>query len=205
MEAKEFRRKRVIKLLTLFSIIFLLMGIFLNSVYETLSSKRKLPSHSSTHYERALRGAIISADGFTLSRSEKIYSASIYYKSIKPQKMPLFVKLFSIYSKIDEKTVKKKMMEGKRRQEKMKKRTVRVTLSRNIDAETAVFLKTLSRKLMKLGVFRRVANSRGEDVLYGLDIRENGEREYFPSKTHSLPSLDTLGLSRVNDISETSA
>jgi len=103
--------------------------------------------------------------------------------------MSLFVKLFSIYSKIDEKTVTKKIIEGGRRQQKMKNRIVRVTLSRNIDAETAVFLKTLSRKLMKLGVFRRVANSRGEDVLYGLDIRENGEKRIFPLKDTLSPAL----------------
>jgi cell division protein FtsI (penicillin-binding protein 3) len=189
MKLEGIKRKRYIKLISLFSIIFLLIVIFLKSVFDTIKSERKIPSHTSTHYNRALRGSIISKDGFTLSRSEKIYSASIYYKSIKPEKMSLFVKLFSIYSKIDEKTVTKKIIEGGRRQQKMKNRIVRVTLSRNIDAETAVFLKTLSRKLMKLGVFRRVANSRGEDVLYGLDIRENGEKRIFPLKDTLSPAL----------------
>jgi len=64
-----------------------------------------------------------------------------------------------------------------------------IILSKTIDATTAIFLKSLAHKLRRLGVFRSVKNSRGIDILHGLDILENGEMREFPLKDILTPAM----------------
>lgn len=97
------------KISYLYILIFLTMSIFLFSVLKTILSDRRVPSNTSTIHDRSFRGAIISQDGYTLSDSQKTYQAVIRGSSISPEKKPLFVKLFSIYSGIPEKEILKSL------------------------------------------------------------------------------------------------
>ncbi len=54
-------------------------------------------------------------------------------------------------------------------------------------------LKSLAYKLRKLGTFRWVKNRNGIDVLYGLDIVENGETRRFPLGVVMSPILGYVG------------
>ena len=97
------------KIFFLFLLLLLAIGIFLFSVLKTISSDRRIPSHHSTIHDRSFRGSIISADGYTLSSSQKTYQAAIRGASIVPEKKALFVKLFSIYSGIPEKKLLRRL------------------------------------------------------------------------------------------------
>ena len=92
------------KITFLFLLLVVAMAIFLFSVLNTILSPRHIPSQYTTIHDRSLRGSIISADNYTLSRSQKTYRAVIRGASIDPAKRKAFVRLFSIYSGIPKQT-----------------------------------------------------------------------------------------------------
>ena len=176
------------KISFLFLLLILAMGIFLSSVLNTISSDRRLPSSHTIIHDRSFRGAIISADNYTLSSSQKTYQAVIRGASIDPDKKAVFIKLFSIYSGISEEKLRKKFKNSKG-----KERKDNIVLSRNITTKSAMQLKELAHKLRKLGVFHSIKNRNGIEVLYGLDIIENGETRRFPLKDVMSPILGYVG------------
>jgi len=176
------------KIFFLYLVIVLAMGIFLSSILRTIGSDRRVPSNTTTIHDRSFRGAIISADGYTLSDSQKTYQAIIRGSSIDPDKKALFIKLFSIYSGIEEKKILKKF-----KNRKGKKIRGNITLSKTINARSAMQLKALSYKLRKLDVFRSIKNRNGIEVVYGLDIIENGESRRFPLHDVLSPILGYVG------------
>jgi cell division protein FtsI (penicillin-binding protein 3) len=175
------------KISFLFLLLLLAMSIFLFSVLNTISSDRRIPSHNSTIHDRSFRGAIISADDYTLSSSQKTYQAVIRGASIDPEKKALFVKLFSIYSGIPEKKILKKFKNRKGKEIKGN-----IILSKTINARSAMQLKALAYKLRKLDVFQSIKIN-GVEVVYGLDIIENGESRRFPLKDVLSPILGYVG------------
>ncbi len=181
-------RLRKNKISFLFLLLVLAMTIFLFSILNTITSDRRTPSYSKTIYDRSFRGAIISADHYTLSNSQKTYQAIIRGASIEPGKKAMFIKLFSIYSNISETELRKKF-----KNRKGKEILGNITLSKDIDSRTAMQLKSLAYKLRKLGTFRWVKNRNGIDVLFGLDIIENGESRRFPLKDVMSPILGYVG------------
>ncbi len=189
---KEIQNKaihqRKYKITILFLLLALAMGIFLSSVLKTISTERRIPSHNKTIHDRSFRGAIISADNYTLSNSQKTYQAVIRGASIKPEKKDLFIKLFSIYSRIPEESLRKKF---KNRSNKIIQGNI--ILSKTIPSSTAMQLKSLAYKLRKLGVFRSIKTASGIEVLFGLDIIENGESRRFPLADVMSPILGYVG------------
>jgi cell division protein FtsI (penicillin-binding protein 3) len=176
------------KISFLFLLLLLAMGMFLFSVLKTISSDRRIPSHNTTIYDRSFRGSIISEDGYTLSSSEKTYQAVVRGASIDPDKKALFVKLFSIYSGIPEKKILKKFKDRKGKEIKGN-----ITLSKTINARSAMQLKSLAYKLRKLDVFQSIKTRSGIEVLFGLDIIENGESRRFPLGDVLSPILGYVG------------
>jgi len=176
------------KISALFLFLVFLMFIFLFSVLKTISSDRRIPSDNTTIHDRSFRGAIISQDGYTLSSSQKTYQAVIRGASIVPEKKALFVKLFSIYSGIPEEMILQKF-----KNRKGQDITGNIVLSNSIDARSAMQLKALSYKLRKLDVFRSVKTRSGIEVVFGLDIIENGESRRFPLKDVLSPILGYVG------------
>ena len=176
------------KISFLFLLLLLAMSIFLFSVLNTISSDRRIPSHNSTIHDRSFRGAIISADDYTLSSSQKTYQAVIRGASIDPEKKALFVKLFSIYSGIPEKKILKKFKNRKGKEIKGN-----IILSKTINSRSAMQLKALAYKLRKLDVFQSIKTRSGIEVVYGLDIIENGESRRFPLKDVLSPILGYVG------------
>jgi len=176
------------KITGLFLIFVLAMSIFLFSVLKTISSDRRMPSHNSTIHDRSFRGSIISADNYTLSNSQKTYQAVIRGESIVPEKREVFIKLFSIYSGIPSKDVRKRF-----KNRKGKKIKGNIVLSRTINSRHAMQLKSLAYKLRKLDVFRSTKSRSGVELMYGLDIIENGESRRFPLKDVLSPILGYVG------------
>ena len=180
--------QRKYKITGLFLILTIAMLIFLSSVLKTISSDRRIPSHNSTIHDRSFRGSIISADNYTLSNSQKTYQAVIRGANIVPEKKEVFIKLFSIYSGIPVKDVHKRFKD--RRGKEIKGNII---LSKTINARHAMQLKSLAYKLRKLDVFRSTKTRSGIEVLYGLDIIENGESRRFPLKDVLSPILGYVG------------
>jgi len=177
-------RQRKNKITILFTLLIIAMAIFLSSVLKTILSPRDIPSQNTVIHDRSLRGDIISADHYTLSRSQKTYRAVIRGASIDPAKRKAFVRLFSIYSGIPETEVLKKFKDrhGKDIQGN-------IVLSKEINVKSAMQLKELAYKLRKLGAFKSVKTRSGIEVLYGLDIIEDGESREFPLKDVLSPVL----------------
>ena len=167
--------QRTYKISILFFLIFSAMIAFLFRVDSIISSNRDMPSYDKTILDRAFRGRIISADKYTLSYSQKTYKAVIRGASISPNKRKLFIKLFSIYSGISEAIIFAKFKNSKNRYIKGN-----IILSQDINSRSAMQLKSLAYKLSQLNVFHSIKNSRGVDIVYGLDIVENKESRCFP-------------------------
>ena len=197
MEKKNLKKsidQRKYKITSLFIILLVGMSIFLFSVLKTITSDRRIPSHYTTIHDRSFRGNIISADNYTLSASQKTYQAVIRGESIDPEKKEVFVKLFSIYSGISEEDIRKKFKNRKGKEIKGN-----IVLSRTIDARHAMQLKSLAYKLRRLDVFRSTKNRAGIEVMYGLDIIENGETRRFPLKDVLSPILGYVGKKEENN------
>jgi len=178
-------QQRTSKITWLFILLVVAMAIFLFSVLGTISSNRHIPSQNATIHDRSFRGNIISADNYTLSSSHKTYQAVIRGESIDPGKKKMFIKLFSIYSGIPEKTLKKRIRE--------KKGKGNIILSKTLNAKQAMQLKSLAYKLRQLKVFRSIKIRSGMEVLYGLDIIEVGESRRFPLHDVLSPILGYVG------------
>ena len=162
------------KIFLLYSLITLGFLIFLGVMLLTTLKSRHLPSLFTKESSRAVRGSIISADGFYIATTKKLYKAVVNTHYIDPQKKELFIELFSIYSGIDSKEIKKKLD---------KKKGV-VVLSYNIEQKQAQYLKRLAYELRRYKVFVERKNPRtGRVSLHGLSIIESGEsREYAYEK-----------------------
>ncbi|MCW8894714.1 MAG: penicillin-binding protein 2 [Sulfurimonas sp.] len=161
------KSKKIFLLYTLISIGFL---IFLGVMLLTTLKSRNLPSLYTKESSKAVRGSIISADGFHIATTKKLYKAIVNTHYIDPQKKELFVELFSIYSGMKAEDIKKKLS----------KRKGVVVLSYNIPQKQAQYLKRLAYELRRFNVFVERKDSRtGRTSLHGLSIIESGEsREY---------------------------
>ncbi|WP_304544700.1 peptidoglycan D,D-transpeptidase FtsI family protein [Sulfurimonas microaerophilic] len=158
------------KILLLYGIIFAGFLVFLAVMLFTVLDPRHIPSKYTAESSKASRGSIISADGFHLATTKKLFKAVVNTRYIDPQKKDLFVELFSIYSGMEKKTILKKINAHKGV----------VVLSYNIPQIQAHYLKKLAHELRRFKVFKALKNPRsGLLSVHGLNIIESGEsREY---------------------------
>lgn len=168
-------------LLILFILIFFLLLVFLINFAHKLSTGKELEKKISIIENKSLRGQIISADGFVLAHSKKLFRAEVNAKSIDPKKKELFIKLFSIYSGISEKDLEERfynksgnLIQG------------HVILTDTLDYRLASDLKSLAHKMHKLKIFRPL-NKDKPHIVYGLDILPSSEERYFPHKKSMTP------------------
>ena len=144
--------------------------IFLSSQFYTVVHDRHTPSQFTSNETRAERGEIISADGFHIATTQQLFKAVVNTKNIDPDKKELFIKLFSIYSGISEKNIKKKL----------KSRKGSVVLSYHIDPQAAQYLKSLAYRLRRMKVFVEYVRPNGRTILHGLSIIPSGEKRRYP-------------------------
>ena len=177
-------QRRSTKLLILYALLILLVAVFLGSVWHTIDSDRRLPRRTATLHDRAVRGVIVSADGYTLSLPHKTYKAVVYAPGIDPEKRALFLHLFSIYSHRSEAEIAQTFLNRKGQPKQGY-----ITLARELDAGTAIHLRALAYRLRRMHVFRPIQNRHGVKVVYGLDIVESGEQREFPLHDVLEPAL----------------
>ncbi|WP_069632811.1 peptidoglycan D,D-transpeptidase FtsI family protein [Campylobacter pinnipediorum] len=150
------------KTTVLYIVILVFILIFLSSMFFRISIDRKLPSMQTSEDNTALRGSIITKDGFRVAVSQKLYTAKLDTRSIDPNKKDMFIKLYSIYSGDSEKKIRNLI----------NKTRGLLVLSENIDAKTAMHLKELSRKLYQKKIFIPI---HGSSFIQGLDVFESEE------------------------------
>jgi cell division protein FtsI (penicillin-binding protein 3) len=159
------------KILLLYSLIGFGFFIFLSVMLLNVLKSRDLPSMYTSDNTKAERGSIISADGFHVATTQKLYKAVVNTNYIDPQKMDLFVELFSIYSGISAQEVR----------EKLSKRKGVVVLSYLIPQIQAQYLKKLAYDLREYKVFIERKNPKtGTRMLHGLSVLESGESREYP-------------------------
>ncbi len=158
------------KIVTLFLLIIVGFIIFLSVMFYTAVRERHLPSKYTSESTKAQRGNIISQDGFHIATTQKLYKATVNTRNIDPNKKELFVQLFSIYSGVDQKSIRKKLAS----------RRGTVVLSYLISPKNAQYLKTLAFELRRLKVFVEYENGEGRTILHGLNIIESGETREYP-------------------------
>ncbi|MDF1880295.1 penicillin-binding protein 2 [Sulfurimonas sp. MAG313] len=165
-------RNKSKKILVLF--LFLIIGfmIFLSAQLYTVFHKRPSPSLYTSNESRAERGEIISADGFHIATTQQLYKAVVNTRNIDPDKKELFIKLFSIYSGISEKKIRKKLSS----------RRGSVVLSYHINPQAAQYLKSLAYRLRRMKVFVEYIRPNGRTILHGLSILPSGENRQYPYK-----------------------
>ncbi len=169
-----------IKKISIF-ILFLLLLFVIKLLFIVLSN-HKLPPLEKESKKHAVRGSIISSDGYTISRSIKKYSISIHTAYLNPNKKDFFLTLLSIYTNIPKEEFEKKFFtkDGK-------KKKGWITLADNIDSKTVVFLKQLKYKLNRFKVFQ--ARGVNKNFYYGLTITPIGESREYPLQEAMSPIL----------------
>lgn len=167
------------KILALFFLLLFGFTIFLAVMFYTAVHNRDIPSIYSEENSKAQRGTIISADGFHIATTQKLYKAVVNTRNIDPNKEELFIQLFSIYSGITP---------GEIRQ-RLHTRRGSVTLSYHIGPKEAMYLKTLAFELRKMKVFIEYELDNGQRVLQGLNIIESGEAREYPYKDLLTPLI----------------
>lgn len=164
-------RNKSKKILLLYLLIVIAFLVFLSVILFTVINNRNMPSLYRIETSHASRGSIISADGFHLATTKKLYKAVVDTRYIDPDKKELFIKLFSIYSGMDEKEIRIKLS----------KRSGVVVLSYNIEEIQAHYMKKLAQELRRFKVFLSLKNPvSGLRSVHGLSIIESGESREYP-------------------------
>ncbi len=157
----------------LFFILLLGFVVFLAALFYWAQIDRRLPRLYKKEIDSALRGSIISKEGYSIASSKKLYKAVIDTRNINPDKKELFLKLYSLYSGESIKKIRKSINSY----------FGTVVLSYKIDAIAARHLRELAKKLYRLGVFISYEDKkRGITFIHGLDIVESGEYRVYNYK-----------------------
>lgn len=168
---------RLTKIIGIFLLFIFLITIFLGVVLKIVIEQRRLPRLYIEEKNRAIRGSIVSKDNYQVVYSNKLYKVALNTRCIDPNKRELFIKLFSIYSGITPKKIKKSLQ-----------KSGYTVVSYNIDTKTAYQLKILSRKLYQMDMF--IPYKVGNRVIkQGLTILESGETRIYPYKDTLTPVI----------------
>jgi len=162
-------QNKLYKIAVLFLLLLLGFLIFLLAVFKIVIDNRKLPALKISEKNRAVRGSIITKDGFHIASSKKLYKISVNTKCIDPDKKELFIKLFSIYSGMKEKKIRKIL----------KSKKGNVVLSYAMDQKKANLLRELAKKLYLMDVFIEYEVN-GRVIKQGLSVTESGESRLYP-------------------------
>jgi len=177
MEQKDTRK---IKILFLFFIVALGFSIFLATLFYWAQIDRRLPRLTYKELTHATRGNIISSDNFKVATSKKLYKAVIDTRNIDPDKLDLFVNLYSLYSGDKNIKIKKRVLS----------REGSLVLSYKINPKNAKHLKSLARIFIKLKVYKSYKDPKtGVVFSSGLDIIESGERRIYPASNTLTPAI----------------
>ncbi|WP_096028947.1 peptidoglycan D,D-transpeptidase FtsI family protein [Campylobacter lanienae] len=180
------------KVYAVFALVILAIFVFLVVIFYRSSIERRLPKLQSSDYTSALRGSILSKDGFSLASSQKLFKAMVDTRNIDPNKKELFIKLYTLYSGDDPKKIRKILS-----------KKGLVTLSYEIDAKGAAYLKELARKLYRNKVFIAYQDPKtGIVSTQGMSIVESGQKRLYMAKDALTPAIGYIKKIEINGITK---
>ena len=169
---------KLYKIIVIFTLFLIGITIFLGVVLKIIIQDRHLPRLYIEERNRAIRGSIVTQDGYQIAYANKLYKVEVDTRCIDPQKKELFINLVSIYSGIPKAQIRKAL-----------RKKGYVTLSYAIDTKTAYQLKILSRKLNAMDVFIPYKIGKKRYIKQGLTILESGETRVFPYRDTLTPVI----------------
>jgi len=179
-----------LKITFIFFLIFIFFIILAGTLVYIAKDNRKLPKLTITESDKALRGSILSAQGFKIATSKKLYKAVVDTRNIDPNKKELFIELFATFSGIDKEEVRNKIDE----------KFGFVTITYKLDSRSARYVKQLANKLFKLGVFIEYTDKKNSrKFLHGLEVLESGEYRIYPLKDCLTPVIGYVKKKEVNN------
>ncbi|WP_169763756.1 peptidoglycan D,D-transpeptidase FtsI family protein [Campylobacter mucosalis] len=180
-----------------FIFLFITFGviIFIAVVFYRASIERKLPRLQTSEINTALRGSIITKDGFSVAHSQKLYKVMLDTRNIDPNKKDLFIKLYSLYTNDDPKKIESIINSTKGL----------VTLSYTVEAKDAAYLRELARRLYKKSIFISYRDPKtGLARLSGIDVVESGQNRTFMAKDALTPIIGYTRKKEDNKITKVS-
>lgn len=174
-------------------VLLILAFILVIGFVKTITSDRNIGSLERGERVGALNGDIISADGYTLVTSRRIYRTEIDIRSINLDKLDYFLKLFQIYAFIDDKEMKD--IKARLLKALKQKKVYNFVLSKDIDSKAASYLQELSKKLYASGFFKSFKTSNGKVTTRRLEIIEHKEERVFSKGDILTPVLGYSQLS----------
>ncbi|CRF48099.1 Cell division protein FtsI [Peptidoglycan synthetase] [Helicobacter heilmannii] len=162
--------RRTERLMMIFIVVGGCFVLFLVVMFFKAVLPRKMPALVVTKTDIATRGQIYSQDGFSLANSQKLFKVSFNTLSIDPNKQEFFIDLLSIYTNIPKSVIAEKF-----------KQNGFVTLSYNINANTAASLRQLNTKFLAYNVFKEYEDANKKVMpKIGLSIEVSGiARDYL--------------------------
>jgi len=176
-----------LKVPILFIIFLVSFFIFIVFMLQIAFSSRDIPKLHKSKIFSPLRGSIYSSDKKTLATSKKLYKASTNAGLIYEDKKDLFAKVFSIYTNMDQSKIRKKLNTNSY-----------VFLSYNLTSKQAQIIKSLSRKLYRLGVFKTKISKKGL-IYQGIEIQENSEQRVYLYEKSMTPILGYVKNNKKDD------
>lgn len=169
-----------LKITFIFFLIVMSFAVLSATLIHIATDSRKLPKLVISESDKALRGSILSAQGFKIATSKKLYKAVVDTRNIDPNKKELFIELFSTYSGMNKEEVR----------EKIDSKRGFVTITYKLDSRSARYVKQLASKLYKLKVFIEYTDiKRKRKFLHGLEVIESGEYRIYPLKDCLTPVI----------------
>ena len=169
-----------LKITFIFFLIVMSFAVLSATLIHIATDSRKLPKLVISESDKALRGSILSAQGFKIATSKKLYKAVVDTRNIDPNKKELFIELFSTYSGMNKEEVR----------EKIDSKRGFVTITYKLDSRSARYVKQLASKLYKLKVFTEYTDlKRKRKFLHGLEVIESGEYRIYPLKDCLTPVI----------------
>jgi cell division protein FtsI (penicillin-binding protein 3) len=173
----DYETNKKVKISIAFFIISLITVFLIFTIFSIKRSDKKIPKleiNLTTNY--GIRGAIKTKDFFLLALSKTLYQVIIYKKYLDPQKVDIFIDLFSKYTGMDRSSIKEKLLEDSKK----------IILTNKITATQAKFLKELKYDLMRLKVFRHLKKG---GIVKSLDITEYKKMRDYPLEDTLEPYL----------------
>ena len=175
--AFEVQNNRFTKILAIFFLFAAAFTLFVIVVGGIIFSERKLPKLFVEQKNRAIRGSIVTHDGFQLAYSNKFYYVTLNTKSLNPAKKDLFINLVAIYSGLPKKQIASAL-----------EHIGYVTLGK-VDTKRAYQLRILAKDLYAQDFFVPYKVGKNRYVIQGLNVIESGERRVYPYGDGCTPIL----------------
>ena len=149
--------------------LLLLFGVFTRYFYVAFTD-REINRVVKKERDKASRGSIVSADGYRVAYTRKVYTATVNTRDIPRINENIFAQMFSLYSGISKKNVLRKI----------RSKRGSIVLAKNLTFQQYQGIKELSKEFRISGILVGQDNVQGKYKYIGLSVRETGAERQYP-------------------------